>query len=75
MRETLFEKHIFLVEKVNNSKTEKEYNDNANLLFGFREALELLGINQLIDCDRYYLEQGVDRPMCCGVFLDKRPFD
>jgi len=27
-------------------------------------------INQLMDCDWHYINQGIDRPMCCGVFLD-----
>jgi hypothetical protein len=66
----LFNKHIKLVEAVNNSKTEKQRNDNCNILFGFREALEVLNINQLIYCDLHYLHQGIDRPMCGGVFLD-----
>jgi len=66
----LLSRHIELVERVNNSKTDKELNDNCNVLYGFRDALEVMGINQLIDCDMYYLNQGIDRPMCGGVFLD-----
>ena len=69
----LLEKHIQLVEAVNNSKTQREHDRNGDTLNGFREALEALHIRQLMDCDYYYLDQGVDRPMCCGVFLDWEP--
>ena len=29
----------------------------------------------LTGCDLYYLEQGIDRPMCCGEFLDWKAVD
>jgi hypothetical protein len=66
----IFNRHIELLERVNRSATNKEYDKAYAYLCAFREALALTGINQLMDCDNYYLEQGVDRPMCCGVFLD-----
>ncbi len=71
----LFAKHIELVEAVNNSKRELEHNAARQRLDGFRDALDICGIKQLIDCDNYYLEQGIDRPMCCGIFLDWQPYD
>jgi hypothetical protein len=66
----VFDRHIKLVEAVNNAKTEKEKNTASDVLYGFREALEVMGVNQLMECDLHYINQGVDRPMCCGVFLD-----
>lgn len=70
---TLFEKHIELVEAVNNAKTEREHDMHGDILHGFRECLYFMGINQLMDCDLHYLNQGIDRPMCCGVFSDWAP--
>lgn len=70
IKEEVFDRHIQLVEAVNNAKNKKEERTAADVLYGFREALNVLGINQLIDCDLYYINKGIDRPMCCGVFLD-----
>lgn len=71
VRDKLLKRHIELVERVNktNQNTKENY-DASNVLYGFREALEVMGINQLIECDLHYLNQGIDRPMCAGVFLD-----
>jgi hypothetical protein len=68
--ESIFEQHIHLVERVNNAKTRREEFDALNVLSGFRMALNLVGINQLMECDLYFMDQGIERPMCCGVFLD-----
>jgi len=70
---TLLEKHIEIVESVNNAQTNSEHQTASLRLNGFREALNLMGINQLMECDMHYIEQGIDRPMCCGVFLDWEP--
>lgn len=67
----IFEKHIELLEKINNAPNNQLHHVYCMELYGFRAALRLLGINQLMECDLYYLDQGIDRPMCCGVFLDK----
>lgn len=69
--------HIELVKAVNDAKTEHEHQLAEAKLEGFRAACECyvgerIG-NLLMDCDRYYIDLGVDRPMCCGVFLDWRP--
>lgn len=66
----IFDRHIELVEAVNNAKSEQDKNKASDILYGFREALEAVGINQLMECDMYYVNRGIDRPMCCGVFLD-----
>lgn len=73
----MHEKHIELVEAVNNAKTQDEHDRAEAVLSGFRIALEesqspFFG-GLLMDCDRHYLDQGIDRPMCCGVFLDWKP--
>ena len=70
---TLFEKHIDLLEAVNNAKTNSQYDLAYHRLIGFRDALTALNINQLMACDLHYLVQGIERPMCCGVFLDWEP--
>jgi hypothetical protein len=70
---TLLDKHIELLEAVNNAKTNKQYDLAYHKLIGFRDALTAMNINQLIACDLHYLDQGIDRPMCCGVFLDWEP--
>lgn len=75
---TLQEKHIELVEAVNNAKTLVEHQTAETRLRGFRDALEAYrtdaGYGQmLMDCDMHYIRQGIDRPMCCGVFSDWEP--
>lgn len=67
---TLFDTHIKFVDAVNSSKTEEERDKAGYILLGFRAALSVQGINQLMDCDNYYMDKGINRPMCCGVFLD-----
>jgi len=70
----LSNRHIELVEEVNNSKTYQEHFARDMHLCGFREALDLMGYkNFRIEADLHYINQGVDRPMCCGVFLDWKP--
>lgn len=73
----MHKKHIELVEAVNNAKTQQEHDLAEAVLKGFRLALaeaydSELGF-MLMDCDSHYMNQGIDRPMCCGVFLDWKP--
>ena len=70
----IFEKHIDLVKMVNCADSEDQHDRAEARLRGFRDALEVQGINQLSECDMHYISQGIDRPMCCGVFLDWVPF-
>jgi hypothetical protein len=70
---SLYEKHIELVEMVNNSYSLTEHTIAEARLRGFRDSLYVQNLHQLIDCDMYYINQGIDRPMCCGVFLDWKP--
>lgn len=71
--DNLLKRHIELVEAVNNSKTEIEHESARNMLRGFRQALEIMDIFQLSECGMHYIDQGIARPMCCGVFLDWKP--
>lgn len=67
-------KHIELLEAVNNAKTEHEHWSASKRLEGFRMGLEDCRRKpDLMGCDLHYLDQGIDRPMCCGVFLDWEP--
>ena len=72
---TLLEKHIELVEAVNRAVTEDEHRMAQAQLDGFRSALDVLGHTgqQYVSCDMHYINKGIDRPMCCGVFLDWEP--
>lgn len=69
----LLEKHIEFVDAVNSADSEIQHTLAERELYGFRRALEALNINQLMECDWHYLNKGIDRPMCCGVFLDWQP--
>jgi hypothetical protein len=69
-------KHIELVEAVNNAKTHQEHDRALAVLEGYRIALHYALAQfsgHLIACDKHYMDQGIDRPMCCGVFLDWTP--
>ena len=71
---SIHDKHIKMVEAVNNAKTEAEHSV-ANLhLHSWREGVADGGtVLRLMDCDLHYMNQGIDRPMCCGVWLDWKP--
>lgn len=71
--DALFAAHIRMVERLNKSRTLREYELNGSQLAGFRAALETIGVSQLLLCDAYYLERGVTRLMCAGVFLNWEP--
>jgi hypothetical protein len=66
--------HMSLIDAVNNSQTELQHQLAEARLGGFREGLRIGGYEpDLIAADMHYLDQGIDRPMCCGVFLDWKP--
>ena len=68
---TLYEKHIQMIERVNRSATEKEHSANERDLRNWRAGVEDAGLKlDLCAADWYYLNQGINRPMCCGVWLD-----
>jgi hypothetical protein len=69
------EEHIALVRAVNEALSEDARHLADERLSGFRLAVKILlpGVYGLLlmDADLYYLDQGIDRPMCCGVFLTR----
>lgn len=70
------EKHLELVKAVNESTTIAEHRNADCRLRGFREAMQITDSHygmSLMECDLHYIEMGIDRPMCCGVFLDWEP--
>jgi len=76
-REDLHRAHLYLVEEVNNAKDKLKHDMATNWLFGFRHALDVLGVlgQEIIACDMHYLDQGIDRPMIGGEFLDWKPLE
>ena len=71
-------RHMQLVDRVNNSKTTEEYWQWRERLSGFREGVEVCGVNAghlLMHADSVQESRGVDRVMCGGVFLDWEPAD
>lgn len=71
--------NIRLVEAVNSAKTQREHELAEAKRQGFFAALEAggwseAGIGRLVmDGDTHYINRGVDRPMCGGVWLDWKP--
>ncbi len=64
---------IELVEKINNAKTkfmQEKYCDQRKGLLMAAEALGFDAGQMLMNADNYYINQGIDRPMCGGEFLD-----
>lgn len=71
---TLHEKHMEHVKAVNNAKTVEEHASKNLYLTAWRNGVRDAGITiSLCDADMFYLSQGIDRPMCCGVWLDWTP--
>lgn len=70
----LHARHMELVEAVNKSRNEREHWDASMRLRGWRDGVEAAGRRvDLCAADMHYLDAGVDRPMCCGVWLDWTP--
>lgn len=71
--------YLRIVQEINDSATAQHWNRGNDQLLGLKRCLEAMGwdsgdIGQLImDADAHYLAQGIDRPMCGGVFLDWEP--
>lgn len=69
---TIHEKHMARIDAVNNTTTEAEHQSQAMRLDGWRAGIrDAGGYVNLIAADLEQMDaRGVDRPMCCGVFLD-----
>jgi len=69
-------RHLELVKAVNEATTEWEHARSQVFLDGFLDCADLLGMMtgiMMIEVDLHYIDQGIDRPMCGGVFLDWSP--
>jgi len=71
---SIHEKHIELIEAVNASTTQVQHDIRYAHLRGFRDGIEAAGLRvPICDADLHYIDQDIDRPMCCGVWLDWKP--
>ena len=68
---TLHEKHIERIELVNNAQTLEAHQEFLAELNAWKDGVADAGVRlDLIAADLHYIDQGIDRPMCCGVFND-----
>lgn len=69
---SMHEKHMLLIDAVNNAKTKQEHWDAGSKLQGWRQGVRDCGREpDLCAADLEQFERGHEnRPMCCGVFLD-----
>lgn len=63
---------------MNEAKTSSDNMRARWILHGFRECVTvsfggLRSGDLIVEADAYYLNQGIDRPMCGGVWLDWEP--
>ncbi len=71
---SLREEHIKLIEAVNNATTRAEHDAHQLRLDWWRTGVADAGaVMDYMAGDRHYLDQDIDRPMCCGVWLDWEP--
>lgn len=82
MNEQIRIQHIARVGAVNSSETEEEHRRYQLALDAWRDGVCMaLGLDMsargsfLMEADQHYIDQGIDRPMCCGVWLDWEPSD
>ena len=76
----LIEKHIELIAKVNNAKTEREHRNAEIYLRAWRDGVAAhAGVDHFaiamdwLHCDLHHEGADAERPMCLGVFLDWDP--
>lgn len=71
---SLHPQHIKLIEAVNDAEDEHTHFERMLYLRAWRDGVEATGRKlDLCAADMHYLNQGIDRPMCCGVWLDWVP--
>jgi len=72
---SLYDKHMQLVDDVNNAKTEAAHRLAEQFLRGWREGVrDMNGYVSLIDADLHSMARFEgERPMCGGVLLDWKP--
>ncbi len=72
----LHEEHMRRVKAANEAETTFAHELARAALQGFRDGAAAAGHPvDLIAADHHYLDQGCERLMCCGVFLDWKPKD
>lgn len=68
------ERHMQLIDAVNNATTEHAHREADVYLSGWVDGVRFAGeYVDLIRADQEQFSRGIDRPMCCGVFLDWKP--
>ena len=68
---TLHEKHIQRIDLVNTALTLEAHLEYLAELNAWRDGVTDAGVRlDFTAADLYYIDQGIDRPMCCGVFND-----
>lgn len=66
--------YIELLEKANNAETYDEHREYENKITGFLDCSRAVGFTGLLSIgDMHYINQGIDRPMCGGLWLDWEP--
>lgn len=74
----LYEKYIKRVEAINSAKTQHEHDYLSARLGGWLDGVDDAGSHVrtgslCMAADNFYMDQGIDRPMCGGIFLDWKP--
>ena len=71
----IHERHLELVDAVNDAATYAEHSYCSAILTGFRDGIRTAGKHlDLIACDLHTMEKhGEDREMVCGELLDWKP--
>ena len=73
---SILDRLIEITEKVNGAASTVEHHHWDVYRSGFLDALKVAGYNAgtlLMNADLHYIDQGCERPMCGGVFLDWKP--
>ena len=75
MKKRLYDEYLKRLIDVNDET--KTIDEHQRLTLEFRGWIQ--GVNDAagyrFNGDYYYIEKGIDRPMCCGEFLDWTPKD
>ena len=70
---TSFDRALPMVEAVNNAKTETQHREAQLRLEGYKKRCEEHGESwPCCQLDEHF-DDGSDRPMCCGIYLDWEP--
>lgn len=71
----IIDAYIDLVKKCNTAKTKYEHDKFDNQIEGFFVATKAIGFKGALiyEGDMHYINQGIDRPMIGGRFLDWEP--